>query len=397
MQRKEMRGCEDFLNNINANRPDIYEYICDTCKNAKENGIFVGIRSDKINFYYRGRNLCWIDKNYSFTASKYFLGMEKNKKNDSYHTMPFEEFKSSYCKIRKGIDNYDNGLEKEYQQRIVSTINEKSSRWYCVDMEYNQLHKRVGRFDIIAVSRNRNDAGKHRVALIELKVGTGSYSGSLQSSENQEKQEKLDFQFNRVHSEPHEIFSRNSIGLKFGSGIVGHIADYIRYLPSNGYKEMLIEEIPQILRCQNRIGYPVPENLLSLQSKDFEEKPEVVFLCFSDPDNKKQTVSALKMQFGKFIFNKDEYGQKVSKYSLKSMINPDDVSSFLSKELLSFLKDNQSENNIFKLSQEIQTSNEAPKESFSFSLVFIDSKEENCMSYLDNLSESNCFQISSMK
>ena len=159
-----------------------------------------------------------IDRNFSCTTSKTLLGIEKKNKNDTYHKMSFDTFLESYEHIKNRIPS-KGGLEKKYQQNIVLHINRSSSKWYCVDMEYNQRGKRVGRFDIIAISRKGDTNNKHKVALIELKVGAGSYLDNTKAMKAFVDNPNLPSPHKTIFKEPHSIFAEEYRNLSFSSGI----------------------------------------------------------------------------------------------------------------------------------------------------------------------------------
>lgn len=78
--------------------------------------------------------------------------------------------------------------EKQAQQRLVVANNQnRNSDWYCVDLEYTQAKEKdpaYGRADLVAVTRWPDAEGRHRVALIELKVGHESYSSAFPKKED---------------------------------------------------------------------------------------------------------------------------------------------------------------------------------------------------------------------
>ena len=121
------------------------------------------------------------------------------------------------------------------------------SVWYCVDMEYTQQRQSsdepcYGRFDIVALSRIPDAKGQHQVALIELKVDSGSYNSKL-PKEIQRQIEDGTFSIDRCE-----------VGL--GSGIIGHLADFYRFERA-GHFSQLREEICQILSTKHKLGFSV--------------------------------------------------------------------------------------------------------------------------------------------
>ena len=360
---ENMRGCEELLKQIQVNRKDIYDYLCEK---AKESNIFIGIRDNSFNLYYKGQSVGMIKKRKNEKSDRWFSA--KNKFIDTklatgsdYSWLSFQEFKDSYDSIKTAIYGCATP-EKSYQQEIVLNTNEFSPNWYCVDIEYNQEGERIGRFDIVAISRKKVE-GKHRVAIIELKVGAESFGTSLNDNINKPE---LKQKYINVKNNTGAIFSAENRNLKYGSGVVGHIVDFLRYLPTDGYQTMLRNEIPRIINCQQLLGVKIPEEIKNITIEDLASKPEVVFLCYT----KDQTISSLKNRFGNKLFSRGGS----SDYALQKWIYNDDVSSFLAIE--SDLAQN----------KDIITFNQAILgEQYKFSLVFVDSNDDNRWLSLDRL------------
>ena len=365
---ENMRGCEALLSQIKKNREDIYDYLCEK---AKDSNIFVGIRDNCFNLYYKGQSVGMIKIRKNEKGDRWFS--VKNKFIDTklatgsdYSWLSFQEFKDSYETIKTRINELDKGTtrEKTFQQEIVLKTNELSSDWFCLDMEYNQEGERVGRFDIVAVSRRKKE-GKHRVAIIELKVGADSYGTSLNEYVNNPE---LKPRYEAVRTKPNSLFSNENRCLKYGSGVVGHIVDFLRYLPSDGYQTMLKHEIPQIIKCQYQLGVAIPREIMDITIEDLASKPEVVFLCYTN--KKSPATSSLKKRFGNQLFVRENS----SDYALQKWICNHDISSILSIE-----SDLAGEKDIISFKQAIAG------EQYKFSLVFVDSKNDTCWLSLDRL------------
>lgn len=153
-----------------------------------EDELFLGIRNNYVNIYYRGMNIAKIQGRFekATIADRYrhknFLG------KNNYHTIEYEVFEKSYesiikPEVEKHIEK--NKLwEKETQQILILRNNENcknnKSNWICIDMESIRQRqnkkdnngKSFGRFDIVAVNIKN-----YQVALIELKVGQGAIGG----------------------------------------------------------------------------------------------------------------------------------------------------------------------------------------------------------------------------
>jgi len=124
--------------------------------------------------------------------------------------------------------DYHKSKEKDVQQKLMLCNNLcADSKWYCVDMEYNSPRQKekdpaFGRFDVIAVSKEAID-GRNKIALIELKIGSAAYSGLNYPLCTLTQYNFLD------HAQREFIDNGTRKLLKVGSGIVGHLCDYIRF------------------------------------------------------------------------------------------------------------------------------------------------------------------------
>lgn len=283
-----------------------------------------------------------------------------------------------------------NKNEKICQQWIVNeTNNDLNNGWYYVDMEYNTQGEHLGRFDMIAISRKPNEFGKHTVKLVELKVGTEAYGGSWIKKYNNDPADDMKYNGNysqkykhelvkiynnsyieseisadayddcndtvfrreivnkiksnikymkieenaqyykRVKDDPHFLFNKECNKLKFGSGIVGHIADYIRFLGGSGcegtdYYGYLKKCIMCILDCKKQIGV---EGIPDIDINQLEDKPEiaiVTYVCVPcgksiSPDEEiKKSKKSMKA-----VISGD------GEYTLRGALNKDYVSEFL--------------------------------------------------------------------
>ena len=320
---------EGVINTIKSN-----EKIMGYLKDIESKKIFVGIRNDYFNLYYKGASVAKIEiKNINKkkerivgTISKKYI-FDNNEEENKYPYVEKAIEEIDFDGIIQGIDKYiqdeknkkksnDKNVEKECQQNLIMANNstESNSEWFCIDMEYVMEREsskipNYGRFDIVAVSKNRDiDSGKYKVALIELKVGTGSFEGT---SENLKK----------LIEEKGVSKGVISVGYdkKLGSGILGHFSDYVRYLEdsTNGY-EKLIGEICMILKNYQELEL-LPEScsiIKDIKNLDFESKPSVVFLTYS---GEKQNVDDVKNSFKRYMLNKKVSGHECSKFNVQDM------------------------------------------------------------------------------
>lgn len=182
--------------------------------------LFFGVRNNYLNVYYMGASLAKINfvrNNLIFTvANKYCNINDSSKKLTKFNE---DDFSKSFGAIKNEILNFqtqNNKLEKIAQQNLIlNNNNSKTSKWFCIDMEYVQARssreqQNHGRFDIIAVSINK----PREIALIELKYGYSVYSGISSKNMNVLKELKK----NIVDTD-----------ISAGSGIVGHVINSIRF------------------------------------------------------------------------------------------------------------------------------------------------------------------------
>lgn len=215
--------------------------------------LFLGIRNGYFNLYFQGASTgkCSILDTGGLKIKTHckYLGTGGN----GYQTISQGDFPSRLDKILSSIQNHQKSgkgwEEKNVQQALLMANNRNAdSVWYCVDMEYTQQRQSsdepcYGRFDIVALSRIPDAKGQHQVALIELKVNSGSYNSKL-PKEIQRQIEDGTFSIDRCE-----------VGL--GSGIIGHLADFYRFERA-GHFSQLREEICQILSTKHKLGFSVP-------------------------------------------------------------------------------------------------------------------------------------------
>ena len=222
--------------------------------NHKED-LFLGIRLNYINLYYKGNSICRVEERsakhgdpFRYTIANRYLN-PNDKKGSTRITI--DELITKYDIIKQNIDDSDNNLtidEKVAQQLLIrNNNNNPDSDWYCIDMEYikkrnNKTEKLFGRFDIIAVSREK----PYRTALIELKYGTGAIGGE--------------------------------------AGVCKHAKDYFMFTDRNEFETNLKSEICSMINSYRRL---VSSPLEDVFEYDFLHIPEIYFIAL---DNKKDKV-----------------------------------------------------------------------------------------------------------
>lgn len=382
-----MRNCAELLNILEdwQNR-GIYHFIK---SKANSKDFFIGIRDNYLNIYYKCASviLISIKKNkLEFKTHYKYLGLQDSEtlKKKPYIIISFEELSRKFEKMLVHIfsiqlcQNVDSGKhkrrEKICQQWIVNEANaRRESDWYYVDLEYTMQGVPTGRFDMIAVSKKKVD-GKHRVALIELKVNDSSYAGMDGSRKKQHEKE-----FNLILAKKDELYNSGFEPLKFGSGIVGHIADYLRFLHKKIYYDTLKQEIIDIIKCHKRLGILKDPGLSLISSvNDLADKPEVHIVSYTkvpddkEPSNVAVPIKTLKESMYKYLFNEPRNTVKrTSGYCLENCINGANINGF------NILKDE-----LFTDKNEIHCVQDIKGEIFDFYFTFIDATRSdawNCL------------------
>jgi len=244
-------------------------------KLLKREDVFLGIRNGYFNLYYQGASAGKFEfaSRGGFrieTAPKYSKGAGKKISQEIFFER-FEEILANIDKHQKS-DSAKGWEEKNAQQALILANNRNpNSAWFCVDMEYTQQRPNnrmpsYGRADIVAISKKPYGGALHRVAMIELKVGSGSYKSAISAS-IKEQIKAGTFSIDREQG-------------SLGSGIVGHLADFYRFEKAGQFRT-LREEICQILSNKRGLGFPVPleENL---RPCDIEDQPHFYFLTLCD-------------------------------------------------------------------------------------------------------------------
>jgi len=197
--------------------------------------IFIGVRNNYLNLYYNcdsiakveykpGKITCEIDKYY--LDGKHYTGRDKRKKIDP------SDICNNYKVIKANSNNKATDEKKSQSKLVLLNNNNNDSKWHCFDVEWvkafeNQRQKDDakfnGRFDIIAISKEK----PHKVALIELKYGSGAIGGK--------------------------------------SGIYKHIDDFKKYQDKSYFDK---EEVKDIIESQKMLGINIPDELTNLQIED---------------------------------------------------------------------------------------------------------------------------------
>jgi len=329
-----VRNCDKTVKKLKLHK-DAFLYIKEL---AKESEFLLAIRENYMNIYYMGRSLAKIGFNKQ--GEVYFEVHEKylGKSSAGYERLTLKEHKENLIIIKENIKNIalsktlpnsnarKSTREKICQQWIINQNNTHNSAWYYVDMEYMIKGNPLGRFDMIAIKKEANSDGKHQVALVELKVGNGAY-GSVGGKKLGE-----DSIYNYQTKETY---------VSFGSGLVGHLCDYMRYL-NTGLYEMLKEEIVnqikaliqmEIMSRDDVIGKITTADMLS-------DKPEVYFVSFSCvpsiANDVQISIGEMRESFYKYMYStkksikgRDGRTLRCSIHSAENLLNKTEIKGLL--------------------------------------------------------------------
>lgn len=240
--------------------------------------LFIGVRNDYLNLYYNCDSIAKIeykkrDEKIDCEIDKYYLDGKHYNSKDKEKRYKIEQ--KEICKQYEVIKNHSNNKatpEKKAQSKLVHLNNENlDSNWFCIDVEYvksfnNKAEKKEadfnGRFDIIALSKMK----PHKVALIELKYGSGAIGGT--------------------------------------SGIYKHVEDFSKFCEKGYFEGQLKQEIIEIVKSQKELGIAVPFE----SPEEFEIlTPEFYFITL-DNNAKKESASTPKQTMAGYLFNDKRWG-----------------------------------------------------------------------------------------
>lgn len=395
-----MRNSAKLIEDLQSKHNKQFDFIQNLLreKDAEGNSIHIlGVRNDYLNIYYLGQSIAKIYLKETKTKTKnenengdakpvykiahYILtGKKKTKEDNQYKEIFFEEYQKQLKQIKKNAEKNATGnregtktihREKICQQWIMNRNNDSSnSDWYYVDMEYIDAEKPFGRADLVAVKKKADKEGKHQVAIIELKVSNSAYGATLRTSSDPQEQALIDEQYRIIKNNLYatDDDSADFAGyklekVKFGSGIVSHIADFLRYLNQNRYECQLRDEIINMIEAYKSFGIIHETNKISQVTKavQLSSKPVVYILSFTnvpikEAGNYRSELFSLKTSFYNQLFN--DGGEKGSTYCLENMINSRDVDGILSiKEELHASK-NDTAHNVIRVRQKVQNRND---------------------------------------
>jgi hypothetical protein len=266
-----------------------------------DKALFWGIRNSSINLYYCGMSIGKIEKprkkhdRLVVTVASEYLGYGKGRREQ----LKLSDWENEYSKIKNRVKAYqwsNTKYEKIIQQIIASDSNRNpDSTWFCFDMEYNdprlnRSDRSFGRFDIVALSRKPSTNGKHKLLLIELKYGTHAYTQGINDIKRRRQNNQM-------------IFA----DINAGSGIAGHVCDYIRYAhPHIGNyaiyrlinEYMLIMDNILTYKLQDKTFVPCPQgSSWDDESRGIDIEPIIAIITMGCDD-----INKCRKQMSKYLF-----------------------------------------------------------------------------------------------
>ncbi len=341
MPESDLRDADECLNQLSSDFKEDYDFIVKKAVEKTKDGIYkyyLGVRNNRIILYYMGSKVGEISigkkpKKIKVDIDDYY----KNKKG----LIDFTEYKGileGSDGIIKRAEEYAYGhrkdknsqiihYEKICQQWIISNNNSNpKSKWYFTDMEYTDgvlpVYKRFGRFDLIAV-RKEKVHGEYPVALVELKVGLSAFPSSKPKSNNEEIQAARENAYEELgknlYADPQTLFPGFDTfpSLRYGSGLVSHIADFLRYLNCRTelYEKRLKKEIINSIRVHRDIGELDKSYFKDIKESELSDYPEIHFALFTelpkelqdpvgnkDMGSKTITINDLKEKWWHYLF-----------------------------------------------------------------------------------------------
>lgn len=273
--------------------------------------LFIGVRNNYLNLYYNCDSISkttFIKGSICCEIDKYYLGRSKDIGIDKRFKTEPKYICIQYEKIKE-YSNKKATSEKKAQSKLVLLNNENlDSNWFCIDVEYvksfnDKAEKEAagfnGRFDIIALSKMK----PHKVALIELKYGSGAIGGE--------------------------------------NGINKHVEDFSKFCGKGYFEGQLKQEIIEIVKSQKELGIAVPFE----SPEEFDIlTPEFYFITLDN--NAKENASTPKQTMAGYLFSDKRWGCKklTTKASVEKMFG--DITKKDNKFFATFLFSNATLENI---------------------------------------------------
>ena len=245
-----------------------------------ENELIIGVRNNYLNLYYNCDSIATITyphkKAIKSTIHNYYINGVNNKISKNI-TLPPKDIYHNYETIKKYSDRRTT-IEKKAQSKLFLLNNYNSnSNWFCIDLEYVKQFENItqksesnfnARFDIIAISKKV----PHRVALIELKYGSGAIGGK--------------------------------------SGIYKHVQDFSKFKEKNYFNPLFTQELIAIINSLNYLGVELP--FITPNREDFLQ-PEFYFIILNNNEATPRH-SSPKQTIAGYLFQGKRWGsRRVSK------------------------------------------------------------------------------------
>lgn len=283
---------------------------------------YLGIRDEYIDIYYMGGRILEIqcvnnnfkfEFDFEYIPEKYKIEMKDLETKFSINnTAALSKWINTLPRIKYHIANLQLGQkdgesakvksEKIAQQEILINNNFNSEAdFFVTDMEYSIENINFGRFDYIAISKNVDNHGKHKLALIELKYDTRSFEGT-------------------------EIYP-------YGSGIVGHVCNFNRFVfGENGdgnrvsifvNKDEKLDTVGQLKRETINIisnysdlgldkVYPEIIKIQGLTETDISDEIETLILVVGCKNEKGSRVKSVTTSLKKYLGVSNEKDAKIN-------------------------------------------------------------------------------------
>lgn len=349
-----MRNCQNMIKRLKMQGKE-FEYIKQLVSEDKE--LFLAIRENYMNIYYMGGSLAKIgfdkDRKVYFELHQKYV----NGEGIGYVRLSLDEHKEKVKLLKENIKKIalsnQEGIkdkdivhkkvarEKICQQWIINKNNVEDGEWYYLDMEYTMKGIPSGRFDMIAVKKKPDNNNKHQVALVELKIGDERYTSMTNAKYYDEKNydKYLEIKEKSLYN-----FQKKEEHVSFGSGLLGHLCDYMRFLYGNHYevlKEELVLEIKslielEIISSESSIGKIIDSGMLS-------DKPEIYFVSYTKVpslmNDREMSIEDMKETFYKYMYSskektKNQIDKKLSCsiYSVQDVLNVGEIKGLLDIE-----------------------------------------------------------------
>ncbi|MEO1815166.1 MAG: hypothetical protein ABGU93_06210 [Acetobacterium sp.] len=324
--------------------PELEAFLKNRVIENKE--LFLGVRDESIIIYYWGKNMMELvyaeDQKCIVKISKFFIdrtafcGLKFTQKSDTM-IFPFDPefvqaFVESYPEFKENVENAlvesapieakAGPLGQKYQGIIACNNNASmESDWYCVDLNYSPEATPLGRMDMVAISKEKQN-GKHRMVLIECKYSWQAYkSGYRKNLYNNKKNKGYYIEANGLKTKAtakgdqhrrrfgckYDEKKQQIVAYEFGSGITGDFYNYSQFLFAENGKLVkdLKEECFDILNAKKSLGCfetndQIGTELLLLLNGTKEafvdalgDQPECVFLTVGCGDSTEKAQQAM--------------------------------------------------------------------------------------------------------